>query len=167
MRLSVDREALKCIINASGTRVLAVYYAQFEQALFGFLKLKIEHERKCVWLPAIMQNKIVNINDMHLLVSDPHNTSKEQQTRFEFSYHDTPHFDEILSDMNSGSFELDFKDKPSSCNVSAAFSAVTQRSITLTTAASGLKECRRTLDEARRLVARPVVVTIGEESFYI
>ena len=180
MDVFVDTDAIKFIANIADPRFHALVYNKFEDSLFDFLKnyLLIEGRRDnsgyfssaCVWLPSVMQNKFVNINDIHLLMFYPEEAGVASATRFEFSFDKASSFKAVLTDTDTGSIDISEResyDKRDACTFMAAFTPSITPLVTLNAAASDLRECRKALDEAMGLMARPQIITVGEGTFFI
>lgn len=111
MDVMVDKEKLKFIVDFAHPGFLAQCYLEFEKALVHLLTNCFLHcgthqpdeqpGGTCVWLPAVMKNKFVNINDICLLVFDPLTQNIENATRFEFFFAAKSKFKAVLESHQS------------------------------------------------------------------
>jgi hypothetical protein len=162
MDLFIDKKAVKFIVNLADPRFQAFCYYEFEKALSNFLEFGLlsktkkrasrSQSKKCVWLPSVMRNKFVNINDIHLLTLDPTTGDTANATQFEFFFDAKSEFKAVggeLVAMNIGG-------EPKTggvCTIATSFTP-DPTELSLRAAAAGLRECRGVLGEALASILR-------------
>ena len=162
MEIYNDKSALKCIMYNADVKFHKEVYLSFESALFSCLNRYIIGDGTtshpggmCVWFPASMNQRFVNINDVCLKVFDPKIEEPENACTLRFSgmghmfVREGSH-DSTPINLNGTTLNIEGEVPiPSSCTVSSKFHhPPINQTIHLRSALSMLRECKELLYSA-------------------
>jgi hypothetical protein len=146
----LDKDVVRFIVDLTDARFQALCYLKFEKALAKFLTACLINNglchagkkcnSRCVWLPEVMKNKFVNINDICLLVFNPNKKKGlEMANHCEFFFGECSSFKAV--NHSSGNTSIDIGSGP--CTIASDYDT-----------ALLMRGCRNALDDALGLLSK-------------
>jgi hypothetical protein len=141
------------IVHFADVRFQANCYVEFEKTLENFLTNRLITQKTvfksklglcnsmCVWLPAAMKNKFLNINDICLMVFNANNkTGHETAHRYEFFLGEHSSFKRVIDNLDGSSIDIGSGPK---CIVASEYGTTLL-----------MRGCRNALDDALGLLSK-------------